>query len=194
MQRHWRVQPTQVSQLQGRCDLPAPSLPSSLGCVMSRNDCLWEAYQIEGSIFLVSKGIAGECSEAYCAVSIGREDALRVCTVIESEVILANVLSGDDSDRAVTWKELAEYCNAVRRHLEKTVHSAAQNVYFDLSQHSIKRAVRSYDHLFGVMGDQIFAHSDIDASYFNSRLRNEVRRCVVAAAEELRKSRNDRRS
>lgn len=117
---------------------------------------------------------------------------MRVCTVIESEVILANALSGDDSDLAVTWTELAEYCNAVRRHLEKTIHSAARNVYFDLSQDSIKRAVRSYDHLFGMMGDQIFAHSDIDAGYFNSRLSDELRRCFVAAAEEMRKSRTER--
>ena len=88
---------------------------------------------------------------------IGREDALRVCTVIESEVILANALSGDDSDLAVTWTELAEYCNAVRRHLEKTIHSAAE---------CILRSVAGFDqasckiahHLFGMMGDR-YSHT-----------------------------------
>lgn len=106
-----------------------------------------------------------------------------MCLVLQSEVILANVLSHVDSDYGVDRDDLAQYCRKVKSELAKHKVSAKKYVYFDIDEQSVKDAIRTYTNQFVEVGDKIYGYRKINIDYFNSRLNSDISKTLERVAE-----------
>ncbi|MBU7005894.1 hypothetical protein [Phosphitispora fastidiosa] len=97
-----------------------------------------------------------------------------MCLVLQSEVILANVLSQVDQQCGVDRNELVKYCEEVKSELAKLPSMESEYVYFDVDEQSIRNAVKIYQTFFAQFGNKIFGCKKINVDYFNSRFNPEV--------------------
>ena len=75
-----------------------------------------------------------------------------MCLVLESEVILANILSKSIFDHGINRNGLAEYCLQIKEELSKIDRMAYEYVYFDITPQSVKKAVEVYRDFFVELG------------------------------------------
>lgn len=106
-----------------------------------------------------------------------------MCLVLESEVILANILSKSIFDHGINRNGLAEYCLQIKEELSKIDRMAYEYVYFDITPQSVKKAVEVYRDFFVELGDKILSYKKINVDYFNSRLQNEISDSLKHAAD-----------
>jgi hypothetical protein len=105
-----------------------------------------------------------------------------MCLVLESEVILANVLSRS-VDYGIDRNGLAEYCDKIKEELTKITEMSSKYVYFDITQDSVNNAVKLYHDFFIEIGDKIFPYRKINVEYFNSRFPVNITNSLKVAAD-----------
>lgn len=108
-----------------------------------------------------------------------------MCLVLESEVILANVLSKTREECGVNKDDLLMYCNDVKSELAKIEEISNEYLYFELDNQSIKDTVNKYDLLFVQMGKEIYGYEEINTDIFNSRYEIRVSEVLNRVAIEF---------
>ncbi|KUO77727.1 MAG: hypothetical protein APF81_05975 [Desulfosporosinus sp. BRH_c37] len=112
-----------------------------------------------------------------------------MCLVLQSEVILANVLSKTDEDCGVNREDLLLYCLEVKTELAKIQELSNEYLYFDLDCQSLKNTVYNYDNLFVQMGKEIYGYKKIDSDFFNLRfnktISNVLNEVAISYAQKL---------
>ena len=107
-----------------------------------------------------------------------------MCLVLESEVILANILSKSKFDHGISRNGLAEYCLEIKEELSQIESMKSQYVYFDITPQSVKKAVEVYQDFFVELGDKIFSYKKINVDYFNTRFQTEISDLLKHAADK----------
>lgn len=92
-----------------------------------------------------------------------------MCLVLDSEVILANILSKTPEDCGVSRDDMQMYCFEVKSELAKIAAISNEYLYFDLDNQSLKNTLNRYEDLFVQMGKEIYSYEEINADIFNSR-------------------------
>ncbi len=105
-----------------------------------------------------------------------------MCLVLESEVILANLLSKITGECGIDRNDLVEYCVEIKKQLAELGSMLSKYIYFDISTQSINKAIKSYHDWFVQVGDKVFAYNNINACYFNSRFSDEIAKSLEKAA------------
>ncbi len=106
-----------------------------------------------------------------------------MCLMLESEVILANVLSNPTCKYGIDRDGITEYCMEIKKELSKMKDIASEYVYFDITSQSIKNAIELYQDFFVEIGGRICSYKKINVDYFNSRFQNEISDSLKKAAD-----------
>ncbi|MDR2720416.1 MAG: hypothetical protein LBC03_06410 [Nitrososphaerota archaeon] len=101
-----------------------------------------------------------------------------MCLHINSEVILANVLSIKDG---VSDEDIARYCEALAVTLQKANHSA----YINSNRNELIRALSKYDLEFRYFQGHYFKNKEMVLAQFNARYERDVVNLFSAVARKM---------
>jgi hypothetical protein len=107
-----------------------------------------------------------------------------MCLILQSEVILANVLSQDENNCGINREGLAQYCIEVKNALAKTKRMDNEYIYFDLEEQSLQNAFKAYYNHFLELGDKIYSNKKINLEYFNSRFSKSIAETLKSVAQK----------
>lgn len=94
-----------------------------------------------------------------------------MCYLIESDLILANVLSKEDyENKGIEIPELKRYKNKIINAAE----SKGIDLYVDITSSSLLDSLSNYYEIFRMIGDRIYKINNIDLTYFNNQLPDEI--------------------
>lgn len=93
-----------------------------------------------------------------------------MCYLIESDLVLANVLSKKDYEQGIEIFELKRYKNRIINAAE----SKGIDLYVDITHSSLLDSLNNYYEIFRMIGDRIYKIDNIDLDYFNDQLPDEI--------------------
>lgn len=103
-----------------------------------------------------------------------------MCVYVGSEVILANLLSNQNS---VSENELEVYCDKLKEFLTKE--KSIDNVYINLNNHELESTLLIYNKEFRRFQGRFFVNEAINLHYFNDRFDSNISSALLSVAQSL---------
>lgn len=102
-----------------------------------------------------------------------------MCVYVEPEVILANLLTFNDSGEGVSINDLEQYCSKVKTAIN-------DNVYCHFNSNDLELTLLRYPDEFRKFQNKYFINNRININHFNARYTPEIANIFKYIAETLR--------
>ena len=105
-----------------------------------------------------------------------------MCTFIDSEVVLLNLLCNDHNDSGVDYRDLREYCDKIKTALFKEEGENIKCVSFQISKQSLDNNVIDYPSLFQTCMGRYYKGSEFNPNVFDRRNSRKINRILRECA------------
>lgn len=90
-----------------------------------------------------------------------------MCVHIGADVVLANLLSGENKKQGVSFEEINSYCQKIKQQF--IVQNNMDFIYFAIDQREVQDTIWRYPQYFNVFKDRFFCSDTLNVKSFNNR-------------------------